>query len=472
MEQEVNPKVEELKELGKFGLINFLGEKFSHYNSSTLSGLGENAAVIAHGNTDSVVSSKLFIENIHFDMTYVPLKHLGYKTITVAVADIVAMNALPKQVLVNIAISNRFSLEAVNELTDGMQLCCDRYGIDLAGLDMSSSQTGLIITVTAVGEVEDKSMVQRVGAKENELICVSGDLGAAYTGLILLEREKKSMHDKLMKEQQRAAKSRASGEKKIANKKWMKSVADLKTMKAEKSQGKNSKNLDGKKQKLAEELSEMRMPEIIVPKFHMPFKKVGEGTIVSVTDGEIGYSETVVASDINFSITSGEHIAIIGRNGSGKTTLLKAIMDNPSVFKKGDWHVPKFSEIGYLDQHYGNLDSEKSVVEIVSETNPTWTHAEIRKHLNDFLFRKNEEVNRAVKNLSGGEKARLSLARIAAKPPKLLILDEITNNIDLETKNHVAEILREYPAAMIVVSHDKAFLEKIKIDQYFEIATT
>ncbi len=191
MEQEVNPKVEELKELGKFGLINFLGEKFSHYNSSTLSGLGENAAVIAHGNTDSVVSSKLFIENIHFDMTYVPLKHLGYKTITVAVADIVAMNALPKQVLVNIAISNRFSLEAVNELTDGMQLCCDRYGIDLAGLDMSSSQTGLIITVTAVGEVEDKSMVQRVGAKENELICVSGDLGAAYTGLILLEREKK-----------------------------------------------------------------------------------------------------------------------------------------------------------------------------------------------------------------------------------------------------------------------------------------
>lgn len=191
MEQEVNPKVEELKELGKFGLINFLGEKFSHYNTSTLSGLGENAAVIAHGNTDNVVSSKLFIENIHFDMTYVPLKHLGYKTITVAVADIVAMNALPKQVVINIAISNRFSLEAVNELTNGMRFCCDRYGIDLAGLDLCSSKTGLTISVTAIGEVEDKSLVQRVGAKENELICVSGDFGAAYTGLILLEREKK-----------------------------------------------------------------------------------------------------------------------------------------------------------------------------------------------------------------------------------------------------------------------------------------
>lgn len=191
MEQEVNPKVEELKELGKFGLIKLLGEKFSHHNPSTLTGIGETAAVIAHGNTDSVISSKLFIENIHFDMTYVPLMHLGYKTITVAVADIVAMNALPKQVLVNIAISNRFSLEAVNELTTGMQLCCDRYEIDLASLDMCSSQTGMTITVTVVGEVDDNNLVQRVGAKENELICVSGDLGAAYTGLILLEREKK-----------------------------------------------------------------------------------------------------------------------------------------------------------------------------------------------------------------------------------------------------------------------------------------
>ena len=285
----------------------------------------------------------------------------------------------------------------------------------------------------------------------------------------LLKREKKSVYEKLMKEQQRAAKSRASGEKKIANRKWMKSVADLKTMKAEKSQGKNSRNLDEKKKKLTEELNEMCMPEIIVPKFYLLFQKVGEGTIVSVTDGQIGYSETVVASDINFSVMFGEHIAIVGKNGSGKTTLLKAIMEDFSIFKKGDWYVPKFSEIGYLDQHYGNLDAEKSALEIISETSPTWTHAEIRKHLNDFLFRKNEEVNLAVKNLSGGEKARLSLARIAAKPPKLLILDEITNNIDLETKNHVAEILQEYPGAMIIVSHDKAFLEKIKIDRYLEI---
>lgn len=184
-------RVEEFKELGKFGLVKLLGEKFDHFNSSTLTSLEENAAVISHGNSDMVVSTKLFIENIHFDMTYVPLKHLGYKTIAVAVADIIAMNALPYQVTINIAISNRFSLEAVNELSSGMQLCCSRYSIDLAGLDLSSSQTGLVITVTAIGEVSDQRLTQRGGAKENELICVSGDLGAAYTGMILLEREKK-----------------------------------------------------------------------------------------------------------------------------------------------------------------------------------------------------------------------------------------------------------------------------------------
>jgi len=283
----------------------------------------------------------------------------------------------------------------------------------------------------------------------------------------LLELEKKSMHEKLMKEQQKMAKSQAAGKKKIADKRWLKSVADLKAMKAEKSQGKNLKNLDEKKQKLADQLNEMQMPEIIVPKFHLPFQKLGDGTIVSVVDGAIGYSEeNFIATNINFSVMSREHIAIIGKNGTGKTTLLKALMNDLSVLKKGDWYVPKLSEIGYLDQHYSNLDPEKSAVEIITEANPSWTHAEIRKHLNDFLFRKNEEVNNAVKNLSGGEKARLSLSQIAANVPKLLILDEITNNIDLETKNHLVEILRECPAAMIIVSHDLAFLEKIGIDQY------
>ena len=285
----------------------------------------------------------------------------------------------------------------------------------------------------------------------------------------LLAREKKAMHEKLMKEQQRTAKSKSSGEKKVANKKWMSSTADLKAMKAEKSQGKNLRNLDDKKQKLADQLSEMRLPEIIVPKFHLPFQKNSDETIVSIIDGAIGYSaEHLVASDINLSVMSNEHLAIVGKNGSGKTTLLKAIMNDSTVVRKGDWYVPKASEIGYLDQHYGNLNPEQSALEVIAEANSSWSHAEIRKHLNDFLFHQNEEVNTAMKHLSGGEKARLSLAKIAANVPKLLILDEITNNIDLETKNHIAEILRGYPAAMIIVSHDEMFLREIGVERTFD----
>lgn len=283
----------------------------------------------------------------------------------------------------------------------------------------------------------------------------------------LLETEKRLMHEKLMQEEQRAAKSRAAGKKKIVEKKRMKIVADAKAMQAEKSQGKNAKYLTAKKQQLAEQLNALHLAETITPKFYLPFSNSGNKSIVSVADGTIRYltDENIVTSSIHLSIMSHEHVALLGKNGSGKTTLLRAIMNDPRIIKTGTWHAPKPSEIGYLDQHYGNLDPEKSAIEIIQTANPAWTHAEIRKHLNDFLFRKNEEVNCLVKNLSGGEKARLSLAQIAAKVPKLLILDEITNNIDLETKQHVAEILREYPAAMLIVSHDQLFLDKIRIDK-------
>ncbi|MDR0632371.1 MAG: ATP-binding cassette domain-containing protein [Holosporaceae bacterium] len=277
----------------------------------------------------------------------------------------------------------------------------------------------------------------------------------------LLEREKKSMHQKLMKEQERAAKSKSSGEKKIANRKWMKMVGDLKGMKAEKSQGKKLTTIDEKKQKLSEQLSEIRLPEIIVPKFHLSHRDMGDRTLVYITDGTVGYADEIILQNINLSVGSRERVAIVGDNGCGKTTLVRAILGDENVLKSGDWHLPNPRDIGCLDQHYENLDPKKSAVEIIAEINPAWTHGEIRRHLNDFLFRKNEEVNAPSKNLSGGERARLSLAKIAACPPKLLILDEITNNIDLETRDHLAEILREYPAAMIIISHDEDFLREI-----------
>lgn len=162
-------------------------------------------------------------------------------------------------------------------------------------------------------------------------------------------------------------------------------------------------------------------------------------------------------------------MAITGDNGSGKSTLIKAILGDESIYKTGDWHVIKREDIGYLDQHYSTLHPDKTVLETIADLVPSWSHTEIRRHLNDFLFRKNEEVNALVSTLSGGEKARLSLAQIAAKTPKLLILDEITNNLDLETKDHVIQVLKAFPGAMIIISHEADFLEEIGVSEVVDV---
>ena len=141
-----------------------------------------------------------------------------------------------------------------------------------------------------------------------------------------------------------------------------------------------------------------------------------------------------------------------------------------SLIKSGAWVAPKLSDIGYIDQRYATLDPAQSVFETIQALVPTWTHAEIRKHLNDFLFRKNEEVNSRVANLSGGERARLSLAQIAAKTPKLLILDEVTNNLDLEARTHVIDVLKTYHGTMMVISHDEDFLNAINVQCFYHVA--
>lgn len=188
---EDNTLKQETPQFGKYDLIAELAKYFPNANASTVVGIGDDAAVIAPNEENVVSTTKVFMENVHFDLTYVPLLHLGYKVITVAISDLLGMNAVPTQVIVNISISNRFDLKAVNELLEGVQTCCDNAHIDVVGLDLSTSRKDLIITVTALGECETARLVTRKGAKENELICVSGDFAAAYTGLLLLEREKK-----------------------------------------------------------------------------------------------------------------------------------------------------------------------------------------------------------------------------------------------------------------------------------------
>ena len=180
----------EISTLGEFGLIRHLTEKIELKNDTTIKGVGDDAAVLNYKDKKILVTTDLLLEGVHFDLTYVPLKHLGYKSAVVNFSDVYAMNGYPKQITVSVGLSKRFSIEDVEEFYAGLQLACDVYGVDMVGGDTSVSMTGLIISITCIGEGDNGKIVYRSGAKENDLICVSGDLGAAYMGLQLLEREK------------------------------------------------------------------------------------------------------------------------------------------------------------------------------------------------------------------------------------------------------------------------------------------
>lgn len=186
-----NKERQEVAKIGKQELIDRLLEKFPIEQATTTLGPGHDAAVISPTEPHWLTASKLMIENIHFDLTYFPLKHLGYKAVAATATDILAMNALPSQLVLNLAVSNRFSIEAIEDFMAGVSLCCQRYHIDLVGFDITTSQLGLIISTQVMGQASDKQLVKRTTVNENDLICVSGDLAAAYTGLLLLEREKK-----------------------------------------------------------------------------------------------------------------------------------------------------------------------------------------------------------------------------------------------------------------------------------------
>ena len=181
----------EISSVGEFGLIEHLTANIELRNASSLVGVGDDAAVIDHFGRQTVVTTDLLIEGIHFDLMYTPLQHLGYKSVVVNLSDVYAMNATPTQVTLSIGISNRFSVEALDEFYEGVYAACEAYGVDLIGGDTASSQKGFIISVTAIGEVAPDRFVKRSTAQKGDLLCCSGDLGAAYLGLIFLEREKK-----------------------------------------------------------------------------------------------------------------------------------------------------------------------------------------------------------------------------------------------------------------------------------------
>ena len=183
------PQLTPLEEIGEFGLIKHLTKSFEIQNESTQKAVGDDSAVLNFGERETVVSTDMLIEGVHFNLAYVPLKHLGYKSVIVNLSDIYAMNATPTQVLVSIAVSSRFPVEALEELYAGIQIACKNYKVDLIGGDTTSSTSGLIISVTAIGSAKKEDITYRDGAHENDLLVVSGDLGAAYLGLQVLERE-------------------------------------------------------------------------------------------------------------------------------------------------------------------------------------------------------------------------------------------------------------------------------------------
>ena len=183
--------MEQLSDIGEFGLIKRIAKQVEIKNPSTIKGIGDDAAIINASGKQQVVTTDLLLEGIHFDLTYCPLKHLGYKSVAVNLSDVYAMNAIPKQITVSIGVSSKFTLKAIDELYSGIFLACERYGVDLIGGDTSTSLTGLTISITAIGEADEDKIVKRSGARPNDIVCVSGDLGGAYMGLQLLEREKR-----------------------------------------------------------------------------------------------------------------------------------------------------------------------------------------------------------------------------------------------------------------------------------------
>ena len=204
----------EIAKLGEFGLIDRLTKDIEIKNESTLKGVGDDCAVLSYPDKEVLVTTDLLMEGVHFDLTYIDLKHLGYKSAMVNISDVFAMNGTPRQITVSLAISKRFTVEDMDEFYAGLKLACDKWNVDIVGGDTTSSYTGLAISITCIGEARKEDIVYRNGAKDTDLVCVSGDLGAAYMGLQLLEREKSVYYGQIDDLKKKIAEAKATGDEK------------------------------------------------------------------------------------------------------------------------------------------------------------------------------------------------------------------------------------------------------------------
>lgn len=295
----------------------------------------------------------------------------------------------------------------------------------------------------------------------------------------LLKKAQEEAHESLMREQVRAKNSKQAGQKNITHKKWPTITSKTKAGRAQESALKKSKRIHQEQEAISENLKNYFIHEEIKPTFTLsPALSLLIKTprvLFHIFKGSVGYEEdSPLLSNIFLSIQSGDRVCLTGSNGSGKSTLLKALLGESSLFKKGEWLLEPTENIGYFDQHYsvfhGDKTSKMSPLTFLQNLNPDWTEAEVRAYLASFLFRKTEEVNAPISKLSGGELARLALASIAIHAPAVLLLDEITNNLDLETRAHVIEVLKSYPGTLITISHDPDFLEAIGVTAEIKVS--
>jgi len=307
------------------------------------------------------------------------------------------------------------------------------------------------------------------GRYSDYLTVLAQEKGKLERQVGMFDKVKKKQHLDLMKEQQRAKTSRGQGEKSITNRKWPTITSGAKARRAEITSGKKNSILNREKALINQQIKELWQSEELNYRFTLP-AMVTNKVLVSVNDGKCRYfGAEFELANINFTLEYRQRLAIRGSNGSGKSTLVQAIMGNPLIEKKGEWVTPLTHQIAYLDQHYSTLPQEGTVIGYILDLAPDLSYLEIRDFLNKFLFRKNEEVEKPIEVLSGGEKARLSFAIIALQEPKLLILDEITNNIDLRTRTYITNLLKNYPGALVVISHDRHFLDEIGITCLIEL---
>lgn len=292
---------------------------------------------------------------------------------------------------------------------------------------------------------------------------------ALLTNIAGLKQEQKQQHQALMQEQQRAKTSRKQGEKNILQRKWPTISSATKVRRGNTTANKKSAALAENRNVIKSRLNELWQPEEINYNFNFT-ANLSSNSIITINQGSCGYDEKQnVLSQINFNLMGTSKIAITGANGSGKSTLIKAILQDSQVTRNGEWLLLPRRQIAYLDQHYANLPIEQTVIEYIATLNENFNYHELRNFLNQFLFRKNHEVNKLIEHLSGGEKARLSLAAITLQQPKLLIMDEITNNIDLATREHLIQILKNYPGAILIISHESNFLQAININTQYNV---